>query len=88
MLFRSLTEIALFENESNWFPYHIDQAISFGMAREKIQKDLHIKENECFKDRYLSSWLDVNSKENTELNAVGSYIRLTNKKFLQKKCKR
>lgn len=78
----NVTRIALFENDGKWFPYVTDDAMSFDAVTEKIEKELGITSDDCFKSRYISSSTDVNYKESPELNAWASYIRLKDKVFL------
>lgn len=77
-----ISEVALFENEGKWYPYHSEHAMPFDSISEKINKELGITSKHCFKDRYVSSSMDVNYNEDTELNAASSYIRLKDKQFL------
>lgn len=75
-------KVALFTNGKSWFPYTTESEISAKMINEHVEKELGITQNECFKDRFIGGWVDVNYQENTESNWAGSYIRLKDKRFL------
>lgn len=84
----NISKVALFENKGRCFPYFTDESMSFDAVREKIEKELGITANDCFKGRYVSASRDVNYKENIELNVWASFIRVKDKKFLNPSVKK